>query len=95
MKEGKGGQRDLQTLFWIAKFVYRVKTLEGLVEAGVFTRREMRLFERCEEFLWRVRCHMHFVAKRPRNASPSTCSALWPSAWATMAAIPSARSSAS
>ncbi|MCA3654995.1 MAG: nucleotidyltransferase domain-containing protein, partial [Methylobacterium sp.] len=64
VKEGKGGQRDLQTLFWIAKFVYRVKTVEGLVEAGVFTRRELRLFERCEEFLWRVRCHMHFVAGR-------------------------------
>jgi [protein-PII] uridylyltransferase len=67
VKEGKGGQRDLQTLFWIGKFVYRVKTLEGLVEAGVFTRRERRLFERCEEFLWRVRCHMHFVAKRPEE----------------------------
>lgn len=67
VKEGKGGLRDLQTLFWIAKFVYRVKAVEGLVEAGVFTRREMRLFERCEEFLWRVRCHMHFVAKRPEE----------------------------
>ncbi|MCA3629931.1 MAG: [protein-PII] uridylyltransferase [Methylobacterium sp.] len=67
VKEGKGGQRDLQTLFWIAKFVYRVKTVEGLVEAGVFTRRELRLFERCEEFLWRVRCHMHFVAGRPEE----------------------------
>lgn len=67
VKEGKGGQRDLQTLFWIAKFVYRVKNLDGMVKAGVFTRRELRLFERCEEFLWRVRCHMHFAANRPEE----------------------------
>lgn len=67
VKEGKGGQRDLQTLFWIGKFVYRVKDLHGLVKAGVFTNRELRLFERCEEFLWRVRCHMHFIAKRPEE----------------------------
>ncbi len=35
-----------------------------MVEKGVFTAREMRLFERCEEFLWRVRCHMHYAAGR-------------------------------
>lgn len=67
IKEGKGGLRDLQTLFWIAKFVHRVRDVEGMVKAGVFTRREMGLFLRCEEFLWTVRCHMHFVAKRPEE----------------------------
>lgn len=64
VKEGKGGFRDLQTLFWIAKFVYRVREPEDFVKVGLFTRREMNLFKRCEEFLWRVRCHMHFATKR-------------------------------
>lgn len=64
VKEGKGGLRDLNTLFWIAKYVYRVREAVDLVEAGLFTRREYRLFHRCEEFLWRVRCHLHFLTGR-------------------------------
>ncbi|MBV9703851.1 MAG: [protein-PII] uridylyltransferase, partial [Methylobacteriaceae bacterium] len=64
VKEGKGGLRDLQTLFWIVKYVYRVRQPEELVAAGLFTPAEFRLFRRCEEFLWRVRCHLHFMTGR-------------------------------
>ncbi|WP_298966119.1 [protein-PII] uridylyltransferase [uncultured Methylobacterium sp.] len=64
VKDGKGGLRDLHTLFWIAKYTFRVREQEELVEAGLFTTEELRLFERCDEFLWRVRCHMHFVTGR-------------------------------
>ena len=64
VKEGKGGLRDLNTLFWIAKCVYRVRNASDLVEEGLFTPREYRLFCRCEEFLWRVRCHLHFSTGR-------------------------------
>ena len=60
VKEGKGGLRDLNTLFWIAKYHYRVDTSEALVKAGVFSRREQALFAKAEDFLWAVRCHMHF-----------------------------------
>ncbi|WP_102959776.1 [protein-PII] uridylyltransferase [Mangrovicella endophytica] len=60
VKEGKGGLRDLHTLFWIAKYHYRVDTTAELVDAGVFSRREARLFRKAEDFLWAVRCHMHF-----------------------------------
>jgi [protein-PII] uridylyltransferase len=64
VKDGKGGLRDLHTLFWIAKYVYRVRDPEDLVELGVFDRPEFALFTRCEDFLWSVRCHMHFVTGR-------------------------------
>ncbi len=64
VKDGKGGLRDLNTLFWIAKYTYRVRDQIELVSAGLFTPEEYALFERCEEFLWRVRCHMHFATKR-------------------------------
>ncbi|MHB2166576.1 [protein-PII] uridylyltransferase [Alsobacter sp. R-9] len=64
IKEGKGGLRDLNTLFWIAKYVYRVKDTQDLVSAGLFDEEERQLFLRCEEFLWRVRCEMHFVTGR-------------------------------
>src|SRR5271165_510329 len=64
VKDGKGGLRDLHTLFWIAKYVYRVREPEELVEQGVFDRAESRLFQRCDDFLWAVRCHMHFITGR-------------------------------
>lgn len=61
VKDGKGGLRDLQTLFWIGKYFYRVRTGEELVEKGVFTEAEYREFQKTEDFLWAVRCHMHFL----------------------------------
>jgi [protein-PII] uridylyltransferase len=67
VKESKGGLRDLNTLFWISKYVYRVRDTAELVAAGVFTKRELELFHRCEEFLWRVRCHLHFVTGRAED----------------------------
>ncbi len=67
VKDGKGGLRDLNTLFWIAKYVYRVHDPKELVRAGLFSDEELRLFTRCEEFLWRVRCHLHFLTGRPEE----------------------------
>jgi [protein-PII] uridylyltransferase len=64
VKDGKGGLRDLHTLFWIAKYVYRVRDPEDLIKLGVFDRSEYTLFRRCEDFLWSVRCHMHFMSGR-------------------------------
>jgi [protein-PII] uridylyltransferase len=64
VKEGKGGLRDLNTLFWISKYVYRVRNGRELVAAGLFSPREFALFRRCEEFLWSVRCRLHFLAGR-------------------------------
>src|SRR4029077_21204503 len=64
VKDGKGGLRDLHTLYWIAKYVYRVQEREELIEHGVYDRREYTRFRRCGDFLWAVRCHMHFVTAR-------------------------------
>ena len=64
VKDGKGGLRDLHTLFWIAKYIYRVHDVEELIDRGVFEQEELKLFRRCEDFLWSVRCNMHFLAGR-------------------------------
>lgn len=64
IKDGKGGQRDLQTLFWIGKYVYRVETERDLVTAGLLASEECDLFEAADSFLWEVRCMLHFVAGR-------------------------------
>ena len=67
IKEGKGGLRDLQTLFWIAKYLYQVKGVGDLVDRGVFTEADVRQFRRAENFLWTVRCHLHYVVGRPEE----------------------------
>ncbi|MGB5091685.1 MAG: [protein-PII] uridylyltransferase [Parvibaculum sp.] len=64
VKEGKGGLRDLNTLFWIGKYVYRVKEPSELVKAGVFTEEEYATFRKAENFLWAVRCELHFLTGR-------------------------------
>ncbi|MFV0493295.1 MAG: [protein-PII] uridylyltransferase [Pseudorhodobacter sp.] len=64
VKEGKGGLRDLQTLYWIGKYLHRVQSASGLVEPGLFTQEEYEIFAAAENFLWDVRCHLHYIAGR-------------------------------
>jgi [protein-PII] uridylyltransferase len=64
IKDGKGGLRDLHTLFWIAKFLFEANSPEELAEKGVFSRDELKRFQKCEDFLLAVRCHLHFISKR-------------------------------
>ena len=64
VKEGKGGLRDLQSLYWIAKYIYRVDRASQLVPLGLFTKEELKSFVDAERFLWAVRCHLHLIANR-------------------------------
>ena len=64
IKEGKGGLRDLQTLYWIGKYLYRVQDAAELVEHGVFTKDEFKTFQKAEAFLWNVRVHLHYLLNR-------------------------------
>ncbi|SDE35159.1 [protein-PII] uridylyltransferase [Limimaricola pyoseonensis] len=64
VKEGKGGLRDLQSLYWIGKYVYDVREAAELVTEGVFTEEEFSEFARAEDFLWAVRCHLHLITGR-------------------------------
>ncbi len=64
IKDGKGGLRDLQTLYWIGKYVYRVEDTSDLVDHGVFTKEEYKTFQKAEAFLWTVRCHLHYLTGR-------------------------------
>jgi len=64
VKEGKGGLRDLQSLYWIGKYVHGVRESEELVQKGVYTREEYTTFRKAEDFLWAVRCHLHLITNR-------------------------------
>jgi [protein-PII] uridylyltransferase len=67
VKEGKGGLRDLHTLFWIGKYVNRVRSVAELVDAGLLTAQELRQFQRAENMLWAVRCHLHSLTGRAED----------------------------
>ncbi|WP_443070149.1 [protein-PII] uridylyltransferase [Sulfitobacter sp.] len=64
VKEGKGGLRDLQSLFWIAKYIHHVEDAADLVGAGVFSADEYKTFSDAENFLWAVRGHLHLLTNR-------------------------------
>ena len=64
VKEGKGGLRDLHTLFWLAKYIYRIDDVAKLVDLGVLSAEESHRFARAQDFLWTVRCHLHYLAGR-------------------------------
>jgi [protein-PII] uridylyltransferase len=64
VKEGKGGLRDLHTLFWLAKYIYRIDDVAKLVDLGVLSAEESQRFARAQSFLWTVRCHLHYLAGR-------------------------------
>jgi [protein-PII] uridylyltransferase len=64
VKDGKGGLRDLHTLYWIGKYVHGVERPADLVGAGLLTAAEFKRFDRAERFFWAVRCHLHLIAGR-------------------------------
>jgi [protein-PII] uridylyltransferase len=64
VKEGKGGLRDLQTLYWLAKYLNRAQSPEDLTEMGVFTPEEYRIFTEAGDFLWTTRVHLHLLTGR-------------------------------
>ncbi len=67
IKEGKGGLRDLQTLFWILKYLNRVDNPIELVTLGIFRIEEYEKFISAEAFLWSVRCVMHMIAGKAQD----------------------------
>ena len=67
VKEGKGGLRDLHSLFWIAKYLHQVQDISELVRLKVFTEEEFDKFASAQNFLWAVRCHLHLITRRPND----------------------------
>lgn len=69
IKDGKGGLRDMHTMFWIAKYIHNidVDNPKDYVDRGIFTKEQMETFMEAAEFLWTVRCHLHFLTGRPEE----------------------------
>ncbi|MEQ1889504.1 MAG: [protein-PII] uridylyltransferase [Alphaproteobacteria bacterium] len=65
VKDGKGGLRDLHTLYWIGKYIYGVEDARELIARGILTQAEYDSFQHAEDFLSLVRCHLHLLTGRP------------------------------
>lgn len=64
VKEGQGALRDLHTLYWILRSRYGGQRIADFVAFGLFTTEEARACLRASDFLWRVRCFLHFLTGR-------------------------------
>jgi [protein-PII] uridylyltransferase len=64
VKDGKGGLRVLNTLYWIARSLAPESRLGATVMDELFTPRERRTSDEAFDFLWRVRIHLHLIAGR-------------------------------
>ncbi|WP_226648410.1 [protein-PII] uridylyltransferase [Microbulbifer variabilis] len=64
IKNAPGGLRDIQTIAWVAKYFFRVRTLRQLQGKAFFTEEEFAILQSGESFLWRVRYGLHLLAGR-------------------------------
>lgn len=64
IKEGKGGLRDVQAVFWIAKVWYGCNSIAELVEKGAISARERDGLLSAQDFLWRCRTGLHLEMRR-------------------------------
>lgn len=64
IKESKGGLRDLDVLYWLAKYAYQLRRPSELARRNLFTPKDYALFRSCLNFLWAVRCELHFWSRR-------------------------------
>ena len=72
IKEGRGGLRDLQTLYWLARYVFDAQTMAEIAAldapgGAIITEIEARHARRSWDFLWTVRFHLHYVAGRAED----------------------------
>ena len=64
IKEGPGGLRDIQIIAWVTQRHFDTTSLHELVAHGFLREDEYRALLHGRNFLWRVRCGLHYIAGR-------------------------------
>ncbi|PLX98540.1 MAG: [protein-PII] uridylyltransferase, partial [Desulfuromonas sp.] len=64
IKEGEGGLRELQTALWIARVKFKASGLRELLYKGVLSESEIDEYRQAQNYLWKIRNHLHFTAQR-------------------------------
>lgn len=67
VKNGKGGLRDVSTIFWLSMVWYRLSAARKLINEQIVTEREFAAFVKARDFLWRVRTALHFESGREND----------------------------
>jgi len=67
VKEAPGGLRDIQLINWAAKRHFDVHRRSLLVHKGFLSEEEYLTLHKDEEFLWKVRYGLHYLAERPEE----------------------------
>ncbi len=62
VKEGEGGLRDIHALGWIGRMVFECRDVPDLVRAGLLPPEAEDTLSTAQDFLWRVRNHLHYLA---------------------------------
>jgi [protein-PII] uridylyltransferase len=66
IKEGVGGLRDAQLIYWIAKTIYGVHTIKEL-SGELFSDEEYKEFRIALELLYRVRSALHLITNKQED----------------------------
>ncbi len=66
IKEGVGGLRDSNYLYWIANVIYSIKSLKNL-SGTLFSEEEYREYRIALEWLFKVRVALHIAAKKKED----------------------------
>lgn len=64
IKEAPGGLRDIHMVSWVAKRHFNAERSRELVEFDFLTEQEYETLTAGREFLWRIRCALHFHTGR-------------------------------
>ncbi|BHH81824.1 [protein-PII] uridylyltransferase [Desulforhopalus sp. 52FAK] len=67
IKEGRGGMRDIQAMIWTARVVFGLNGLEDIQGAGLLVADEQQEFREAIDFLFKLRCALHYLTKRKND----------------------------
>jgi len=67
IKEGRGGMRDIQAMFWTARVVFGLSGLEDMCSAGLLLEEEKKDFIAGMEMLVRLRNYLHCLSRRKND----------------------------
>jgi [protein-PII] uridylyltransferase len=67
VKESTGGLREYHTARWLAFTHFRISSFGELIPQGVITARQLALFRRSRDFLWKVRNELHYLSGRKND----------------------------
>ncbi len=67
VKNGQGGLRDIQAIFWAGLALYGISEFEDLVEAGFLPKDGARNLKEAREFMMGVRAQLHCLANEKQD----------------------------